>query len=286
MAFWLRSGTVTATKGGIALTGEGTGWQQLDRQPRPGNLIVITDIAGAQWVYEVAACSNDTSLTLAEPFAGPSGTGLAYAIDCFAGNTNADLSERIASFLAAYEALVGQLLPESTRILTEASASALQAQQHSDAAGVSATGSANSAAQSAAAKTAAESAMSAAQAAATQAQSVTGLRISANCALRGMEAGDRVFSYLCDADVTLPAALAGSRFGLQDPAISNTTFTIHAGQIPVATMFCATGSKSFTVTPLVSGDTKLHAGDEIYISLGYVNRARVLVITLILQGGI
>ena len=286
MAYWLRAGTISVTQGSADIAGSDTAWQQLDRKPRPGNLIVITDIAGNQWVYEVASCGSDTTLTLAEPFAGASGTGLGYAIDCFAGNTNADLSERISAVLSAYEALVGQILPESTRILTEASASALQAQQSSDDSAVSAAKSENSASQAHVSQSSAEAASADARVAAALAQSVTGLRVAANCQLRGMVTGDAVFSFICDADVAIPHNLAGSRFRLRDPAISNATFTVHANQTPVATLFCAEGDTAFISTPLVNGDTSLAAGGEISITLGYANRARALILTLILQGGI
>src|SRR5690554_6043749 len=68
-----KTGTVAATNGSEIVTGTGTAWAS-NLQPGDGFTIASTGVA-----YDVAQVVSDTELKLSAPYAGATGSGLAYA---------------------------------------------------------------------------------------------------------------------------------------------------------------------------------------------------------------
>lgn len=94
MARHYREGTVAVTNGSATVTGSATGW---DSQVKPGDEFEGPDGA----LYEVAAVNSNTSITIAETYAGSTASGQSYAIKRYSGawSSVADLSLRISNFL-------------------------------------------------------------------------------------------------------------------------------------------------------------------------------------------
>lgn len=68
-----KTGTVAVTNGSATVTGSGTAWAS-NLQPGDGFTVTSTGVA-----YDVAQVVSDTELKLSAPYAGATGSGLAYA---------------------------------------------------------------------------------------------------------------------------------------------------------------------------------------------------------------
>lgn len=276
---WLRVGNVTATAGSSEITGSGTTWTDPETGPKKGQLMLIVDAAGKQWVGEVDSVSGDTALNLVGVFTGAGGAGLSYAVDSFRGNTASDLGSRIAQFLDRYNQYIREwddrlnLIPSQ---LSQAQASATSAANDK-----AATQAARAVAE--AASGSAQSSASAAATSAAQASAITGWRVSIFAPLAGLPAGGVISAFPCDRPGVMPMNLTASQFKLIPAPQANASFAVMVNHIPVATIQAADGQSTCSITPLVSHDTVLAAGDLVSItntfSAGAEHMAATLVIT-------
>lgn len=73
MTAWYKTGSVAVTNGSATVTGTGTGWAS---QVKAGDLFTLN----RDRFYEVASVASNTSLTLAETYAGSTASGQSYAV--------------------------------------------------------------------------------------------------------------------------------------------------------------------------------------------------------------
>jgi hypothetical protein len=108
---WYRQGTVSVANGSTAVVGTLTGWTN---QARPED--AITFDGGSTW-HEIASVNNNTSITLAAPYAGTTVTGGAYAIQRLGRGHGlvTGLSVQVAALLAQIPALGG--IGDALRVL-------------------------------------------------------------------------------------------------------------------------------------------------------------------------
>jgi hypothetical protein len=71
-----KTGTVTVSNGGVALTGVGTSWTT---GAHANMQLQVTDGSDGNW-YDIAAVNSTTSITLKTPYVGPSVSGVAYRL--------------------------------------------------------------------------------------------------------------------------------------------------------------------------------------------------------------
>ena len=273
---WLRVGNVTATAGSSEITGSGTTWTDPETGPKKGQLMLIVDAAGKQWVGEVDSVSGDTTLNLVGIFTGAGGSGLSYAVDSFRGNTASDLGSRIAQFLDRYNQYIREWDDRLNLIPSQLS----QAQ-------ASASAASDSASSAVSAKTAAEAARDAAQSSATSAAayavsagSAVGWRVACNAKLSGVRPGELLAQFVCDRPGVLPKTLTNSRFRLTPAPGATANFTIHVNSNVVATIQAVAGQQICSITPIASSDTHLSADDVVEIRSIYTAGAKHLSATI------
>jgi hypothetical protein len=98
---WYKTGTATITQGSTTITGVGTQW--LTTGIKAGDIFTIDDTRS----YEIATVTSNTSLTLAKPFQGASGSAQNYAIiRNWAATMTAELAARVAELLNKYESFI------------------------------------------------------------------------------------------------------------------------------------------------------------------------------------
>ena len=113
---WMRDGSVAVTQGQATITGTGTGWSAAT--VRAGHMFQGPD----RVAYEVQSLSSETSLTLATPYQGASGSGLSYAVIPSQGETVA-LNDAVTELIADIRARVDPLdVAEAARAQTLADA--------------------------------------------------------------------------------------------------------------------------------------------------------------------
>lgn len=96
---WYKVGTVSVAQGAYEVTGVGTRWSL---SVMPGDAVTFD---GGDKLYEIAAVSGDTSLTLATVYAGPSLANHSYAVIRNASaTTNATTATRLSNVLETFEA--------------------------------------------------------------------------------------------------------------------------------------------------------------------------------------
>ncbi|MBB3265035.1 hypothetical protein FHW79_002655 [Azospirillum sp. OGB3] len=97
---WYKVGRVAVTNGSTAVVGTGTGWTSKFKE---GDIFAVV---GATFTpYEIVSVTDNTHLTLATPFAGPSAGNLSYVvIQNFTSTTSSDLAIRTSKLLQIYEA--------------------------------------------------------------------------------------------------------------------------------------------------------------------------------------
>lgn len=273
---WIRTGTVAVTDGSLTVTGTGTRWQEVEAGPKKGQLILIVGSDGSQFVGEVDSVSSHTKLMLVTPYRGPSASGLAYAIDTFRANTAADLSSQIARFLARYDEQIGEwderldLIPAQ---LEQATANATDSASSAAASAASASEAAEHA------SSAGDSAHLAAVASAT-ASAITGWRVSMYAELYGLAPGAVVAAFVCDRAGRLPRTLIASQFRLL-PA-GSAVLSLIVNQFPVATLTFTDGNPAAAITPLLTEDMTLAAGDVVTITYTFAAGWPALAATLVI----
>ncbi|KEP68441.1 hypothetical protein DL1_12000 [Thioclava dalianensis] len=94
---WYKTGTISVTDGSTAVTGSGTGWVD---EILAGWL--LRDPSGV--AYEIASVNSDTSITLATPYLGVTGSGKSYSIAPTLGPSK-DLADGVTALLAGYQAV-------------------------------------------------------------------------------------------------------------------------------------------------------------------------------------
>lgn len=114
MTAWYRTGTVTATNGSGAVTGNLTAWLA---NAKVGDIFYPdADSKG----YEITAVGSNTSITVSPVYAGSTGSGKAYGIarTSPAWNSASELSVKIAQFISTFDPLgLSQLYdPNADRI--------------------------------------------------------------------------------------------------------------------------------------------------------------------------
>lgn len=273
---WLRAGTVFATNGSNVITGTGTEWTKEETGPKKGQLILIVDASGHQWVGEVDSASSDTSLTTVEAYSGETGSGLTYAIDTFRSNTAADLGVRIANFLATYNQYIAEWDDRLDLIPSQLS----QAQASATSASISSTAAESAKTAAEAARDAAQSSATSAAAAAVSAGSVVGWRVACNARLSGVRPGELLAQFVCDRPGVLPKTLTNSRFRLTPAPGATANFTIHVNSNVVATIQAVAGQQICSITPIASSDTHLSADDVVEIRSIYTAGAKHLSATI------
>jgi hypothetical protein len=98
---WYKTGTVNVTQGSLAVTGVGTHWAVAG--VKAGDMFTMDDTRN----YEVATVASDTSLTLAKPYQGASGSAQNYAIiRNWAATMTAELAARVAELVNKYESYI------------------------------------------------------------------------------------------------------------------------------------------------------------------------------------
>ncbi|GAA5787310.1 hypothetical protein [Chitiniphilus shinanonensis] len=99
---WYRQGSIATTNASTAVLGSGTRWNE---QVLPGDILLLD---GA--LLEIAAVDDDTRLTLRQPYAGATASGLTYGIiRNFTGTLPADLAARWAKLTASYQLSIDEL---------------------------------------------------------------------------------------------------------------------------------------------------------------------------------
>lgn len=273
---WLRAGTVSATNGSNVITGTGTEWTKEETGPKKGQLILIVDASGHQWVGEVDSASSDTSLTTVEAYSGETGSGLTYAIDTFRSNTAADLGARIANFLATYNQYIAEWDDRLDLIPSQLS----QAQASASAASDSALSAVSAKTAAEAARDAAQSSATSAAASAVSAGSAVGWRVACNAKLSGVRPGELLAQFVCDRPGVLPKTLTNSRFRLTPAPGATANFTIHVNSNVVATIQAVAGQQICSITPIASSDTHLSADDVVEIRSIYTAGVKHLSATI------
>lgn len=95
---WYRAGTIAVTNGSKKVVGTGTSWKTTVIKPDKGNTVHGSD--GRQ--YELDYVESDTVMYIVTPYAGPTATGQAYAIDVKSGTIPA-FSRDLAAFTAYHQ---------------------------------------------------------------------------------------------------------------------------------------------------------------------------------------
>ena len=273
---WLRVWSVTATAGSSEITGSGTTWTDPETGPKKGQLMLIVDASGHQWVGEVDSASSDTSLTTVEAYSGETGSGLTYAIDTFRSNTAADLGARIANFLATYNQYIAEWDDRLDLIPSQLS----QAQASATSASISSTAAESAKTAAEAARDNAQSSATSAAASAVAAGSSVGWRVACNARLSGVRPGELLAQFVCDRAGLLPKELTNSRFRLTPAPGATANFTIHVNSNVVATIQAVAGQQICSVTPIASSDSHLSADDVVEIRSIYTAGAKHLSATI------
>ena len=103
-ARWYQTGTVTVAVGNTKVTGANTKWATAGL--KPGD-IFTTD---RSVFYEIASIESDTSLTLAQAYAGPAQSAIAYfIIRNFAVTTTAEMASNVTHLVNKYENVIDSI---------------------------------------------------------------------------------------------------------------------------------------------------------------------------------
>lgn len=95
---WYSTGTVTLTQGSTAVIGVGTNW--VNAGLKVGDIFTIDRVTS----YMIASVNTNTSITLAQAYAGTSGNTMNYyVIRNFAATLQAELSAQVSQLVGDYE---------------------------------------------------------------------------------------------------------------------------------------------------------------------------------------
>lgn len=95
---WYSTGTVTLTQGSTAVVGVGTNWKNAGL--KIGDIFTIDRVT----LYMIASVNSNTSITLAQAYAGTSGNSMNYyVIRNFAATLQAELSAQVSQLVGDYE---------------------------------------------------------------------------------------------------------------------------------------------------------------------------------------
>jgi len=107
---WVRQGTISTTNGSTAVTGVDSLWSI---GISPGASLYLVDGNGnpTEGPFEIAAINSNTSLTLAKPFPGTTGSARAYAISNTVGDQTVS---KLANDMTQFYGEISELLDQPT----------------------------------------------------------------------------------------------------------------------------------------------------------------------------
>ena len=121
-ARWYQTGTVTVAVGNTKVTGANTKWATAGL--KPGD-IFTTD---RSVFYEIASIESDTSLTLAQAYAGPAQSAIAYfIIRNFAVTTTAEMASNVTHLVNKYENVIDSIPTVANTLTSTSTTDALSA---------------------------------------------------------------------------------------------------------------------------------------------------------------